>query len=254
MCIIALAWQLNKEHPILLLNNRDEFFERPTMPLHQWKDTPILAGRDSQAGGTWLGFNPQTGRFATILNYREFGTKLGDISRGQLIVNYLISNVSPLQFAEEIDLDNYSGFNLLLGTLDEAVIVNNRGHVAQQLEPGLYSISNGMPEVLWPKSQRLLTLMEEKVIPVVNKPEQLIDSAFEVLSDTHQFSSKELPQTGLTIEHEKQLSSINICLPDELPNYGTRVSSVLSVKRYENNGINYQFVELDRLTGRQIEF
>ncbi|HAM60484.1 MAG TPA: hypothetical protein DCP60_01420, partial [Psychrobacter sp.] len=55
MCIVAIAWQLFDELPLVLLSNRDEFLARPTEQLHQWPDQPIYAGRDSQSGGTWLG-------------------------------------------------------------------------------------------------------------------------------------------------------------------------------------------------------
>ena len=59
MCIVAIAWQLFDELPLVLLSNRDEFLERPTRELHQWSDQPIYAGRDNQSGGTWLGIHQE---------------------------------------------------------------------------------------------------------------------------------------------------------------------------------------------------
>ena len=79
MCIVAIAWQLFDELPLVLLSNRDEFLQRPTEPLHQWADKPVYAGRDKQSGGTWLGIHQepygncyeQNGRWAAVLNFRD---------------------------------------------------------------------------------------------------------------------------------------------------------------------------------------
>ena len=53
MCLIVWNWQPGSETPLLLLSNRDEFYERPCTPLHWWNSDPaatgpgsILAGRD----------------------------------------------------------------------------------------------------------------------------------------------------------------------------------------------------------------
>ena len=55
MCLIALNWQPQSTVPLVIAANRDEFYARPTLPLHLWADQAILAGKDLQAGGTWLG-------------------------------------------------------------------------------------------------------------------------------------------------------------------------------------------------------
>ncbi|PJB42839.1 MAG: hypothetical protein CO105_10175, partial [Comamonadaceae bacterium CG_4_9_14_3_um_filter_60_33] len=70
MCLIAWNWQPASRHPLLLIANRDEYYARPTLPLHWWHDAPILAGRDLQAGGTWLGIS-RTGRLAALTNHRD---------------------------------------------------------------------------------------------------------------------------------------------------------------------------------------
>ena len=59
MCLIAFAIGVDAERPLLLAANRDEYFERPTEPLHRWTladGTGVFAGRDfalttAQAGG-----------------------------------------------------------------------------------------------------------------------------------------------------------------------------------------------------------
>jgi len=68
MCLIVLAWNEHPDYRLILAANRDEFHARPTQDAHWWPDQPdILAGRDLQAGGSWLALG-KTGRFATITN------------------------------------------------------------------------------------------------------------------------------------------------------------------------------------------
>src|SRR5260370_320263 len=56
MCLILLAWRVHPNFPCVVAANRDEYFARPTASADWWPgDSPILGGRDLQAGGTWLG-------------------------------------------------------------------------------------------------------------------------------------------------------------------------------------------------------
>ena len=64
MCLIVFAWQPESPTVLRLAANRDEFYSRPSAALSEWPDAPgVFAGRDLQAGGTWLGVTAQ-GRFA----------------------------------------------------------------------------------------------------------------------------------------------------------------------------------------------
>ena len=56
MCLIVFAWQPGHALPLLVAANRDEFYARPSLPLAAWEDAEgVFAGRDLEAGGTWLG-------------------------------------------------------------------------------------------------------------------------------------------------------------------------------------------------------
>ena len=57
MCLLAFNWNNHPEYRMILVANRDEFFERPTESLHLW-DEGFYAGKDLRAGGTWLGIHP----------------------------------------------------------------------------------------------------------------------------------------------------------------------------------------------------
>ena len=246
MCIVAIAWQLFDELPLILLSNRDEFLQRPTEPLHQWTDKPIFAGRDEQSGGTWLGIHQkiqphhhQNGRWAAVLNFRD-GVQAADneCSRGELVTDFLTSHLSPMEFARQINLLDYGGFNLIIGDTQQAVIVNNRGHAPTPLYAGLHVFSNGQPEDSWFKTERLRNRLRQEVLPLISENsafEYWQDAAFAALSDTTKAPINELPKTGVDIAIEQALSSIYIepialsNIETTMPTYGTRTQSILTV-------------------------
>jgi uncharacterized protein with NRDE domain len=254
MCIVAIAWQLFDDLPLVLLSNRDEFLQRPTEPLHQWLDKPIYAGRDSQSGGTWLGIHQikhqesqsavyqQNGRWAAVLNFRDGVQASSDErSRGALVTDFLTSTLSPIAFARQINLQDYAGFNLIVGDAKQAVIVNNRGHAPTPLYAGLHVFSNGQPEEAWFKTERLRARLRQEVLPLISEdgmPEYWQDAAFAVLSDTTPAPTDELPDTGVDIDLEQALSAIYIepvaltGLKVTMPIYGTRTQSILTVSHY----------------------
>ena len=251
MCICAIAWQLFEDKPLILLANRDEFFDRPTLPLHLWetieqtseKNCPILAGQDLTAGGTWLGLNPHNHRWAVILNFREIvkDKPTFSTSRGQIIRDFLQSGLSPYAFAKALKLTDFDGFNLIIGNREQAVMLNNKGVAPTILPTGLYGVSNGQPEGFeksdfgesenWFKTERLRLKVRQEILPLIATGQDFLNQSFDVLADTLQAPHERLPNTGLSLEAELALSSIFIP-PDRLGNllgryYGTRCSNVL---------------------------
>ena len=54
MCLIAFAINASQRWPLVIASNRDEFFDRPTLPLARWQSAAgqsIVSGRDARAGG-----------------------------------------------------------------------------------------------------------------------------------------------------------------------------------------------------------
>ena len=71
MCIIFVAKNVHSSVPLIIAANRDEYYARPTQSPDWWEDAPhLFAGKDLQAGGTWLGYNKQN-RVAGITNLRR---------------------------------------------------------------------------------------------------------------------------------------------------------------------------------------
>ena len=203
------------------------------MAIAEWKK--IIAGQDAQAGGTWLGIDPVHGRWGVILNYREIikDKPVFATSRGQLILDYLSGEWSPLAFARQIDLPCYDGFNLVIGDRQQAVLLNNKGYGIEVLAKGLYVLSNGQPNKAWFKTEKLRGRVRQELLPLLAEHEDWQPLAFEILQDCEQAPIAQLPDTGLGIERELALSSIFI--PTNRLNkllgssYGTRVSTLLTI-------------------------
>jgi uncharacterized protein with NRDE domain len=162
MCLIVLAWRVDRERPLIVAANRDEFHARPAAPAAFWEDHPgILAGRDLEAGGTWMGVS-RSGRFAAVTNYRGGRDPDARESRGILVSRFLLQNASPGKFFSEVKPSIYSGFNLLASDGDELWVLSNRDGGARKLEPGIYGLGNLLldtPDVDAPKKAF------EKILP-----------------------------------------------------------------------------------------
>jgi hypothetical protein len=71
VCTVVVSLAPAARMPLLLLGFRDEFTGRPWQPpARHWPGSPLVGGRDEQAGGTWLAVHPQIPRVACILNTR----------------------------------------------------------------------------------------------------------------------------------------------------------------------------------------
>ena len=226
MCLIAVAWQSHPRFPLVIAANRDEFHRRPTRPVHRWDSPPgLLAGRDLEAGGTWLGASV-TGRIAAITNVREPGPALDQApSRGELPVAFLGGGESPEAFVAALGERGsaYRGFNLLLATRDSLYLTSNRAASAMPLGRGIHAVSNAPIGVDWPKTRRAREILGAALADDRDGDEALATAAFSLLADTTPARDAELPDTGLGAERERALSAIFIAGPE----YGTRCSTVL---------------------------
>jgi uncharacterized protein with NRDE domain len=150
MCLILVAWKVCADYPLVVAANRDEFHERPASAAGFWPDHPeILAGRDLQAKGTWLGIS-RAGRFASVTNYRGGRDPSAPESRGALVSRFLLNGSAPAKYLASLNAAAYSGFNLFLADGEELWWLSNRGDGTKQLAPGYYALGNYLldsPEV-----------------------------------------------------------------------------------------------------------
>ena len=220
---MAMAWQLHPNLPLILAANRDEFHEREATAMGWWDDGHTLAGRDLQAGGTWLGLSRE-GRIGLLTNVREPGQQHPGLpSRGGLVPMWLQTAVGPADMAERLQITRTNGYNLLgidLANAQAHCWSNRHGH-RERLEPGLYGLSNAALDTPWPKLQRLKRMVSE----ACEQPAQLKSALLQALTDRDQAPDEHLPQTGVPLDWERWLSSIFIQTPDQ--RYGTRCSTVI---------------------------
>lgn len=139
MCLIVIGWRVHERHRLVVAANRDEFHDRPAARAAFWDDKPeVLAGRDLQAGGTWMGV-ARNGRFAAVTNYRGGSEPGAAESRGALVTRYLEGTDVPVLAARKSE---YSGFNLLASDGEELWSLSNRDGDARRLAPGWYGLGN----------------------------------------------------------------------------------------------------------------
>lgn len=221
MCLILLAWRSHPDYPLVVAANRDEFFVRPTSPAAFWDEAPqVLAGRDLEAGGTWLGAT-RNGRFAALTNYRNPARmKQGAPSRGELVSRYLKGEQSAVAYLTELEAiaDRYNGFNLLFGDLQELCCFSNCGEGERHLSPGIYGLSNHLLDTPWPKVARGKSALGAALQALPDEAPLLA-----LLRDDSVAPDEELPRTGVSQEWERLLSAAFVRAPD----YGTRSASVL---------------------------
>jgi uncharacterized protein with NRDE domain len=175
MCLIVLAWRAHPELPLIVAANRDEFHARPAAAAGFWEDQPeILAGRDLEARGTWMGVS-RGGRFAAVTNYRGAREPRAVESRGALVSRFLSNDHSPTAYVTAIQKSLYSGFNLLATDGEELWWMSNRGGEPRRLDAGIYGLGNTLldaPEV--DESKRFGEALE---------PAPAVESLFAVLGE-----------------------------------------------------------------------
>ncbi|GAB3471410.1 NRDE family protein [Polaromonas eurypsychrophila] len=230
MCLIAFAIGASARWPLLIAANRDEFLDRPTLPLARWKSeagTEIISGRDLRAGGTWMGLTA-AGRIAMLTNVRGPASLTGEKSRGELITRWLDSDGDAASFMAQMEPAAYGGFNLVLGDFNSSVLhwLSNKpgpGLESRALQPGVYGLSNGALDTPWPKTLGLKRALDSALTASSeNAVEQELMAA---LRDRRRADREDLPSTGVPLALEEALSSAFVDFPEH--GYGTRCSTVL---------------------------
>ncbi|WP_066069196.1 NRDE family protein [Neobacillus soli] len=223
MCLILFAYQVHPSYKFIVAANRDESLQRPTASAHFWEDSPdILAGRDLEKMGTWVGVTC-TGRFAALTNYRNpKEVTEGKRSRGELVAGALKykGNVKDYMQTLTVNKDLYPGYNLLAGDENELYYYSNMGQKLQRLEPGIYGVSNHLLNTEWPKVQKGKAGLTQIIS---DKQGNLVEELLILLQNADVAPDERLPNTGVSFELERMLSPLFI----KGENYGTRSSTVL---------------------------
>jgi uncharacterized protein with NRDE domain len=220
MCLVIVAFNVQPDYPLVVAANRDEFHARPTQNAGWWPDQPdIVAGRDLQAGGTWLGLH-RAGRFATITNFRDAKTGRNQLrSRGHLVTEFLLSGQSPLDYLESISPDAYAGFNLLVADSKRLAYLSNRGGGVRELPPGVYGLSNATLDTPWEKVERSKSRLSE----FLENGDANDTHLLRLLDDRKKGPVSEVRSDRLPFATAHAITAPFIVTPE----YGTRCSSIV---------------------------
>ncbi|MEM1117197.1 MAG: NRDE family protein [Bacteroidota bacterium] len=225
MCLLLFAVDPRPDVRLVVAANRDEFWARPAAPMAWWDDAPyVLAGRDLEAGGTWMGAT-RDGRWAALTNVRDpQAPRRVERSRGHLVADFLRGSTSATDYAASVYAarEYYDGFNLVLADPEAVWVVSTRSDQPTELGPGVYGLSNDRLDVPWPKVERGRTAFRSATEAGAD-----LDALLDLLDDRHQPPDAALPDTGVGLEWERCLAPMRIVTPD----YGTRVSTALVVGR-----------------------
>ena len=226
MCLALFALDAHPAYALVIAANRDEHFARPAAPAAWWKEGWV-AGRDLEAGGTWLALT-RAGRFALVTNVREPGLRdTSAPSRGALVTRAVADATPPAQSVAKIvaATSAYNGYNLVAGDPSSVAWGSNRRSGVRALGAGIHGISNAALDAPWPKVVR----SKETLDAWCREAERDIEALFAGLADRTLATDAELPATGVTLEWERRLSAPFIVAPDV--GYGTRCSTVILIGR-----------------------
>jgi uncharacterized protein with NRDE domain len=234
MCLVAIAIDQSRRFPLVVASNRDEFFTRSTARLAWWNPRPgdpdVLAGRDLESGGTWMGLTAK-GRLALLTNVRGVVPQdAGAPSRGHIVTDWLSGRESTSNFWARTALSGYNGFNLIAADFlhGECIFASNVDAAPKRLEAGVYGLSNGHLNAPWPKVTALKANLLE-AMGTASSAEDLATRLFAALGDRTIAADAELPHTGVGLERERQLSAAFIRMPES--GYGTRCSTLVITER-----------------------
>ncbi|MFC3957240.1 NRDE family protein [Halovivax cerinus] len=146
MCTFILAWRVFDDTPVVAAATRDESLDRPSEPPARYSDDPIVvAPRDAEAGGTWIGVN-EHGLLVAVTNRWTDAELAGDRSRGSLVADALASASAAAAanlVADAVETDEYDGFYLALADSSDAIVCAWDGTLDRiDLDPGVHVLVN----------------------------------------------------------------------------------------------------------------
>merc|ERR1712131_482955 len=266
MCLCAFSFVSNRENSktdfkLILVFNRDEFYARPTEPLHDWSDSyqdersSIIGGGDREPGregGSWMTLSKK-GKLAALTNHLTPKIISNMKGRGNLVVDYCKNeSLSSEEYFNSLALDEYNPFNLLLIDFiaNDVKVFNNIDKQLIDIEESTVNVLSNSQKLNsdWLKSKSLSSKFE-KVIDMELSKNQLVTELFAILEDSTTCGNDPLvtEQGGGKIEKfvgMENYSAIKIDSTSAEAVYGTRSHAVILVD-FDNN---VEFIEKNRVS------
>ncbi|MEM6360870.1 MAG: NRDE family protein [Bacteroidota bacterium] len=226
MCLILFSYENHPRYKLVIAANRDEFYARSTQPAHFWeKESHILAGKDREAGGTWMGISKK-GKLSMLTNFRDpMNIKSNAPSRGHLVSDYLLDGDDAYSYLKNLEASGatYNGFNLICGSIDKLHYFGNYQNGVHEISTGVHGLSNALLNTPWPKVKKGKADLQAALEAETISPESL----FNLLYDDVYAKESDLPDTGVGLEKERMLSPLFI----KSSHYGSRCSTVILIDK-----------------------
>lgn len=213
MCTLIVAVSMWAVAPVVVAANRDEDLHRPAeLPSVRDNDgVRILAPRDTQAGGTWIGVNA-FGVFAALTNRYTPSPNPNARSRGKLVLDALRSS-SARDAVEAVSLSHpgvHNPFHLVVADTTSAHLIWNDGRTLSRhrLQAGIHIVTE---RSLGAAPSKRLELLPTLVRPLAAPSLPSLDTWRRILSH----------------RDEPSLEGVNVL--DAARNYGTRSSTVVQL-------------------------
>jgi len=225
MCLISIQLSQHALYKLVLVANRDEQYDRPSLPAHFWSDYPdLLAGKDLSARGTWLGITKQ-GRIAAVTNSYLTTNQESDKkkSRGNLVMDYLTGGTGPEDYLNQVKQQraDYNGFNLIFGSSGSLHHYNNILDEYSILPTGNHAVSNATLDTPWPKVTRTKAAMAE----LASSSPLDEEAIFRIMADRTPPPDDQLPDLPLDLPILRAVSANFI----QTERYGTRSTTLILI-------------------------
>ncbi|AWB26808.1 NRDE family protein [Halococcoides cellulosivorans] len=199
MCTIVCAHRVLADAAVAVAANRDEALDRPAEPPRaRGSDPVVVAPRDREAGGTWIG-SSAAGLVVALANRWTDGPA-GDRSRGRLVADALAQpTLAAALRTVERDLDRraFAPFSMLMADRQRAVLIEWTGrlrvrslargvHVVVNVgADGTYAASRDRPAASRRQMRVAETLRDALTARPTERASEWLDRASEWLADHH---------------------------------------------------------------------
>ncbi|GFS47001.1 transport and Golgi organization protein 2 homolog [Trichonephila inaurata madagascariensis] len=249
MCLLVFNVNPNaseNEFYLVLINVRDEIYNRPTKLASFWDEHPhVIGGMDlepGKEGGTWLALS-EKGKIGALLNILQPDEEIlpNKKGRGFLAVDYVIGEKDCFKYLEDLSIEGESYNEFLLVTMDYsslkvpkiACYTNSSTLPPIKLEPGTHSFGNSIQlDNPWPKVCKMKEMFSNviKKYPSIANKTLLVEELFGMLHNRARYSLDEnMKQQGKSksLDFLNKLSAIFVDIPEA--NYGSRCHTVILI-------------------------
>ncbi|XP_013142213.1 PREDICTED: transport and Golgi organization protein 2 homolog isoform X2 [Papilio polytes] len=238
MCIVFIYVGSNdadSEYKLILISNRDEFYDRPSQNMSPWEeDVNIYGGRDLQTGcegGTWLALSTYNKKIGLLLNLPGVH-KDNAKSRGKVVENYVKGDIKLISFVDSMKQHFQECNEFVLVAVEFGNVIptvqtyNNGNNELKQWHDQYLGFSNSLPDQPLTKVEAGKCKLQDACnkYKKINNKDKLIEELIAVLKS----EKSNLPDPQLEERRPqifKELSSIFVKIPKA--RYGTRTHTII---------------------------